>query len=234
MNQPQNTQLTLISHKLCPYVQRAAITLEELKINYKRIDIDLNNKPDWFIELSPTGKVPLLVVNDDTVLFESAVITEFINDIANNVLLSSTPLSKAKQRAWIEFSSAILQNIAKLYSAANKTLYLEALKHLDDKMKILEQNLCSQGYFDTTGFSLVDIAFSPIFRYIKVFSSLIEQQLFTEYQKVSAWSNNLNQRDSVKSAVSHDYSALLIDFIARKESYLGELARHQQSNLLEV
>jgi len=100
MIQPKNTQLTLISHKLCPYVQRAAITLEELNIDYKRIDIDLNNKPDWFKKLSPTGKVPLLVIDDDTVLFESAVIAEYINDSATNAentLLSSNPLAKAKR-----------------------------------------------------------------------------------------------------------------------------------------
>ena len=67
-------QLTLISHKLCPYVQRAVIALEELGIEYKRIDIDLANLPDWFKRLSPLGKVPLLLIDDETVLFESAVI----------------------------------------------------------------------------------------------------------------------------------------------------------------
>jgi len=76
----QEQQLTLISHKLFPYVQRAAITLKESNNDYKRIDIDLNNKSDWFQKISPTGKVSLLVIDDETVLFESAVIAEYIND----------------------------------------------------------------------------------------------------------------------------------------------------------
>ncbi len=46
-------QLTLVSHVLCPYVQRSVIALEELGIAYKRIDIDLNNPPEWFIRISP-------------------------------------------------------------------------------------------------------------------------------------------------------------------------------------
>ena len=52
--------LTLVSHLLCPYVQRAAIALAEKNVPFERVVIDLANKPDWFIAISPLGKVPLL------------------------------------------------------------------------------------------------------------------------------------------------------------------------------
>ena len=52
--------LKLISHKLCPYVQRAVIALNEKGVPFERIDIDLANKPDWFLKISPLGKVPVL------------------------------------------------------------------------------------------------------------------------------------------------------------------------------
>ena len=74
--------LKLISHKLCPYVQRAVIALTEKGVPFERIDIDLANKPDWFLKISPLGKVPVLVVtgNDgkEVALFESNVICEYI------------------------------------------------------------------------------------------------------------------------------------------------------------
>jgi glutathione S-transferase len=54
-------KLTLISHKLCPYVQRAVIALTEKGVPFERIDIDLANKPDWFLKISPLGKVPVLL-----------------------------------------------------------------------------------------------------------------------------------------------------------------------------
>lgn len=61
-----NPKLTLVSHALCPFVQRAAIVLAEKKVAFERIDIDLADKPDWFLAISPLGKVPLLkVVEDD-------------------------------------------------------------------------------------------------------------------------------------------------------------------------
>ena len=58
----------LISHVLCPYVQRAVIVLTEKRIPFRRVDIDLADKPEWFRAISPLGKVPLLRI-DDTVLF---------------------------------------------------------------------------------------------------------------------------------------------------------------------
>ena len=54
------TKLTLISHVLCPYVQRAVIALKEKGADFERIDVDLSQKPDWFLKISPLGKVPVL------------------------------------------------------------------------------------------------------------------------------------------------------------------------------
>ena len=76
-------KLTLISHKLCPYVQRAVIALNEKGVPFERVDIDLANKPDWFLKLSPLGKVPVLIVRSDAgevALFESNVICEYIEE----------------------------------------------------------------------------------------------------------------------------------------------------------
>ena len=77
-------RLTLVSHHLCPYVQRAAIALAEKGVAFERITIDLAAKPDWFKAISPLGKVPLLRVarpgRGEAVLFESAVICEFIEE----------------------------------------------------------------------------------------------------------------------------------------------------------
>jgi len=61
---PMTARPRLISHKLCPYVQRAVIALTEKGVAFERIDVDLANKPDWFLRLSPLGKTPVLQVGD--------------------------------------------------------------------------------------------------------------------------------------------------------------------------
>ncbi len=110
-----NVKLTLISHPLCPFVQRAVIVLLEKNVPFERIDVDLANKPDWFMALSPTGKVPLLKVEQpdsaDVILFESSAICEYLNETQDGVsLYSSDALSRAQQRAWVEFGVAVLSD----------------------------------------------------------------------------------------------------------------------------
>ena len=60
--------LTLISHDLCPYVQRASIVLSEKDVVFSRRYVDLAAKPDWFQAISPLGKTPVLQVGATALL----------------------------------------------------------------------------------------------------------------------------------------------------------------------
>ena len=94
--------LTLVSHALCPYVQRAAIALAEKGAPFTRRDVDLARKPDWFLAISPLGKTPVLVV-DDTPIFESAAIIEYLDD---TVSPASTPRTRSPAPATARGSSS--------------------------------------------------------------------------------------------------------------------------------
>src|SRR5436853_4889744 len=103
--------LKLISHKLCPYVQRAVIALAEKDVPFERIDIDLANKPDWFLKVSPLGKTPVLLVGEQAI-FESAVILEYLEETEARALHPADALRRAEHRAFIEFGSAVLTDVA--------------------------------------------------------------------------------------------------------------------------
>ena len=120
--------LTLVSHHLCPYVQRAVVALSEKGVAFERLDVDLAAKPAWFQAISPLGKVPLLKVarpgRGDVVLFESAVICEFIEETQGGAPLHpADPIARAEHRAWIEFASAILNDISAFYTAPDPALF---------------------------------------------------------------------------------------------------------------
>jgi glutathione S-transferase len=115
-------KLKLISHILCPYVQRSLITVIEKQIPCDREYIDLANKPDWFLKISPLGKVPLLLV-DGEVLFESAVICEYLDEITPDSLHPLDPLTKAKHLSWIEFGSNLLAKIVGFYAAKDEETF---------------------------------------------------------------------------------------------------------------
>src|SRR5580698_6572625 len=129
--------LKLISHKLCPYVQRAVIALTEKGVGFERIDIDLANKPDWFLAISPLGKTPVLQVGDKAI-FESAVILEYLEETQPNPLHPVDALIRAEHRAWIEYGSTVLNDIAGFYAAPDEATFEVRTSQLERRLARLE------------------------------------------------------------------------------------------------
>src|SRR5262249_34520055 len=220
--------MKLISHKLCPYVQRAVIALNEKGIPFERIDIDLANKPDWFLKISPLGKVPVLVVERDgreVALFESNVICEYIEDtFAEGKLHPQDALVRAEHRAWMEFGSAILGELWGLETATDPNIFEDKRKAVAAKFARVEAALGAGPFFAGDRFSLVDAVFAPIFRYFDVFDDLADLAIFAATPKVRAWRAQLAKRSSVRDAVSTDYPDLLRAFLVRHDAHLLKLA----------
>lgn len=218
--------LRLISHKLCPYVQRAVIVATEKKIPFERIDIDLANKPGWFLALSPTGKVPLLEVEGEDarghVIFESAVIAEYLDEIGDGErLLPLDPVERARERSWVEIAALALADIYRLYTAKDEASFEAERQAVAAKLERLENEVAGP-WFSGDRFGLVDAAFGPVFRYLDVFDWRLGRPLIKRPANVRAWSEALAQRPSVRAAVGDDYAERLIDFIVAKDSYLGD------------
>lgn len=215
-----STKLLLISHVLCPYVQRAVIALTEKGVPFERRDIDLANKPAWFLTLSPLGKTPVLVV-DGVPIFESAVIVEYLEETQANPLHPADPLSRAQHRSWIEFASVVLNDIAGFYGAADDGALAERARTLAARFAQVEAALQEGPYFAGERFSLVDAAFGPVFRYFDVFDRIGDFGVLTGKPKVLAWRAALRARPSVQQAVSADYAARLEAFLHARGSALS-------------
>jgi glutathione S-transferase len=225
-----SSSLTLVSHHLCPYVQRAAIALAEKGAPFERITIDLAAKPDWFTAISPLGKVPLLRVarpgGGEAVLFESAVICEYIEETQPGPALHpSDPIERAEHRAWIEFSSAALGDIYALETTPDAAAFASKQQALTEKFARLETVLGAGPYFTGDRFSMVDAAFGPAFRYFDVLDEISDFGILSGKPKVTAWRRALAERPSVRAAVSPDYAARLRQFLDAQSSHLRSLMR---------
>jgi glutathione S-transferase len=217
MNTPM---LTLISHPLCPYVQRAAIVLAEKGIAFERKDIDLANKPGWFLEVSPLGKTPVLLVEGEAI-FESAVICEYLDETAMPRLHPQDALQRARHRSWMEFGSAILNKIGAFYNAPDEEALAARAADLRAMFQQLEAALGQGPWFAGENFSIVDGVFGPVFRYFDVFDEIGDFGVFTGMPKVIAWRLALAGRTSVRKAVHPDYPALLRAFLLKRGSALS-------------
>jgi glutathione S-transferase len=220
--------LKLISHKLCPYVQRAVIALTEKGVRFERIDIDLANKPEWFLKISPLGKVPVLVVateRGDVALFESNVICEYIEETqAGPSLHPRDPLVRAEHRAWMEFGSAVLSDLWGLETTTDPAIFESKREAVTAKFARVEAALGEGPFFAGEQFSLVDAVFAPVFRYFDVFDEFADLGIFKSTPKVRKWRAELARRPSVRSAVGADYPQLLRAFLKRYDAHLLKLA----------
>ena len=217
-------EFILISHALCPYVQRVAITLAEKGLPYERVDVDLAAKPQWFLELSPLGKTPLLRVGEET-LFESAAICDYLDETAGPAMHPADPLLRARHRAWIAFASNLLSDIGSLYTARDDDGFGAARAAIARHLGQLE-NVVQGPYFAGEQFGLVDAAFAPAFRYFELFGAVLEDDPFADFPQVAAWRNRLAARASVARAVPADYRERLRAFVVKRGGVLAErLAR---------
>lgn len=216
--------LVLVSHALCPYVQRVAIVLAEKGLAFERRDIDLAAKPDWFLEVSPLGKTPVLLAGGEAI-FESAVICEYLEETALPRLHPADALQRAQHRSWMEFGSALLALIGALYSAADEPALLARAADIRARLLRLEAALGDGPYFAGEAFCIVDAVFGPALRYFDVIDAVADFGLWDALPKLQRWRRALAVRPSVAAAVRPDYPELLRDFLSTRPSALSRRMR---------
>jgi glutathione S-transferase len=217
---PAPLPLTLIGHALCPYVQRAAIVLAEKGLAFERREVDLADKPGWFRAVSPLAKTPVLLAGA-TPIFESAVICEYLDEIATPRLHPADALERARHRAWIEFASQILNSIAGLYAAVDEAALEARRAELAQRFAQLEAVLGAGPFFAGGTFSIVDAATAPVFRYLDAFERFTDLGLLDATPKLRRWRIALAARPSVRDAVSAAYPNRLMAFLRARGSALS-------------
>jgi len=209
----------LIGHRICPFVQRVAIVFDELSMPYKKVDIDLDRKPDWLKKYSPALKVPILLVGGEASIFESAIICEYL-DSGTNKLFSMSSLKRAQEKSWISYSASILDVIAKIiYKSKDDVEIRRDSDDLREKILVVEKDLNEWPYFNKD-FSMVDIMYAPIFRYFDFFKRFLGVDFYGGNEKLEAWSSHVLARPSVMNCVSKSYDKEFKEFILGKNKYL--------------
>jgi glutathione S-transferase len=217
------TKPELVSFKLCPFVQRSVITLLEKNIDFDITYIDLANKPEWFLKISPFGKVPVLKTGD-SVLFESAVINEYLDEVNAPSIHPNDPLEKAYNRAWIEFVSSLFMTQFRLSMAKDEESFNKELNSQDEALAKIEDQVKGP-FFNGDKFSLVDTSAAPFFMRLEIISGLTGNDYLKHFPKIKQWNDSLLAKLSVQKSVVGDFKDLYIDYLkARGALVTAQLA----------
>ncbi len=196
----------LASFKTCPWVQRAIIVLLEKGIEYDIDYIDKNNRPDWFLAISPHSKVPVLRVDDEQPLFESCAIAEYLDEVAEPRLHPEDPLHRAVNRAWTDFIPTFSGAITSTAYAPDEQTFVERRDGIAERFDPLEKALARRGsdgpYFNGAAFSLVDAGYAPSLQRYSFMDRVYPVGIIDDFPLLGAWRDALLARPSVaKSTV---------------------------------
>lgn len=211
----------LISFSICPYVQRARIVLLEKGIEHEIEYIDLDNPPAWFYDISPLEKVPVLLA-DDTPLFESMPICEYINEITDGSFYPGDPLLRAQHRAWIEFGNSMLGQLYSIFTTAHETAFKQAKGQLVELIETMEETLSGSKFYYGDNFGMVDAVFAPIHRYAMLLEELNDFGFYTDSPLMQQWGQNLLAQPSVQQAVTTQFKQEYYAYLRRQNSYLAK------------
>jgi len=216
-------KLELISFNVCPFVQRSVITLNHKKCDYDITFIDLNNPPDWFAKISPLGKVPVLKVDNKEILFESAVINEFIDDVTPGTLKPSDPLTLAKNRAWIEYGGTCL---ADLYMIADHNEEADMKNQITEcvtRIERVEEILNNTTFFNGEELSLIDAAYAPLLIRLDFMNKKLDLLDWNSFPKLKKWRDNLLDLDSVQKSIIDNFDLHYTNKIKGQNGFLASI-----------
>ncbi len=203
---------TLVSFDLCPFVQRSSITLQHKGVAHDIRYIDLFDKPEWFLKISPFGKVPLLLVEEEgtqTVLFESAVINEYLDEITAEAgherMHPADTLERGVHRAWIELGSALAGQGYMLSMAGDQAGVDKHLAATQATLARFEDAIGERRFFGGDALCLVDTAVAPALQRLLWLDELWpELGIFAESPKVRAWGERMVRLPEVQASTVPD------------------------------
>lgn len=221
------TKYHLISSVTCPWVQRSVITLRAKKVDFDVTYINLRDKPDWFLKISPHGKVPVLKVGDD-VLFESNAITEFLEESFEPRLHPADPIKRARNRAWTDFVPDFAKGLTAINYAKSPEDIAEAVEVASGRVARVERALDTERgndgpYFNGDRICLVDAAYGPFFQRFAIADSVLKTGLLDKFPLVKAWSETLLATDDIVGAVADNFDEEYRANLTRRGAYAATL-----------
>ncbi len=218
------TKYMLVSFKTCPWVQRSAIVLREKSTEFEMRHIEPDNRPDWFLAISPHKKVPVLRIDDKLSLFESNAINEYLDETIEPRLHPADPIERALNRAWTDFVPTFASAVTATAYADTEADYDKAAAGIPAPFERLEKALEKQGrgpFFNGEKYSLVDAAYAPFLQRYFFLDRVRKLGHIESYPRLKAWGEALMKRPSTHSFPAAEFEAMYRDGLRRRDKWVS-------------
>ena len=205
------SKFMLCSFKTCPWVQRAAIVLRAKQVPYDITYIDRDNRPAWFLAISPHSKVPVLQIDGKDALFESNAIAEYLDETASPRLHPEDPLERARNRAWTDYVTTFASAISDAAYSDSEEDFAKRAAKIAGPFGKLDDALAKRGnagpYFNGATFSLVDAAYAPFLQRYTFMDRLRPLGVIEKFPHLAAWRDALLAAPAVQASTVPEIEA---------------------------
>ena len=203
------------------------IVLRAKAVKFDVTYINLREKPDWFLKISPHGLVPVLSVDGEP-LYESNAIAEYLDEVLEPRLHPADPIKRARNRAWTDYLPSFTKALSGIYYTKTKEAMLEGLKAAPEDVEPVEQALARERgnngpYFNGDKLSLVDAGYAPFFQRFALADSKLQTGLFNDFPLVKAWSDALLSTEAVTGSAAPGFHDAFIARLKNLGYYVGTL-----------
>ena len=202
------------------------IVLRAKEIPFEVTYIDLTDKPDWFLAISPHGKVPVLKV-DDQPLFESNAIAEYLEEAQAPSLHPENLIDRARNRAWTDYLTTFTGGLSGIYYAKDLSDREKRMTAARQRLGKLEVALGERGndgpFFNGPSLSLVDAGYAPFLQRFLYVDQWLETRLLDEFPLVSVWARALVDSPVVRGSVPDNFYDTFRAGMKRRGFYVGEM-----------
>lgn len=220
------SQFLLCSFKTCPWVQRAAIVLQEKKIPYDIAYIDRDNRPGWFLAISPHAKVPVLQIDGKDAIFESNAIAEYLEETTAPRLHPADPLARARNRAWTDFVPTFGSALSSTMYADSEEEFTARAARIAGPFGKLDEALAERGnagpYFNGPKLSLVDAAYAPFLQRYTFMDRLRPLGILENFARLAAWRDALLAAPAVKASTVPNIEEVWQENLIRRKRWLAK------------
>ena len=192
---------------------------------FKSLTLTSADKPDWFLEISPHGKVPVLVV-DGTALFESNAIAEFLEETVDPPLHPRDPVQRARNRAWTDFVPTFSDDVYDLLWCESEAVLPKRLEAARQRIAKLEAAIADERgndgpFFNGDGVSLVDAAYAPFLHRLAIVEEKAKTGVLDGYPLVAAWTKALVDDPRITESVHESFRDRFVGNLVSRGSYTG-------------
>ena len=196
-------KIRLYSAKGCPFARRTRVVLHEKGADFEAREVDFRNKSEEFLRASPTGKVPVVVVDGDS-LYESSIVNQYLDEVYEEPkLMPEDPKARAYARIWMDHADVDFYPQVFVSSMGRERGFSEerisgALEKLKVTLSRLEERLEGREYL-AGGFSLADVAHAGNFVRLRELDENGAVSLAV-YPNVASWMGRIEARESFGAA----------------------------------